>query len=146
MTISNLRFRVPLFWFSSLRLRKIRFSVRSILILSALVVLAIWWLATPSATADRFVRAISEQRYDRAQEMFAIERSRMMLPTEIPILTAHATVGDLTWKDLLRGRRAIDFKVVYQGESRPLEFSTAMEAGCRGIHAIDLEERLAGKE
>lgn len=111
------------------------------LLLSSFVVLAVWWLVTPSANADRFVRAIHEQRYERAQELFAIERSKMMLPTGIPILTAQAAVGELSWKDLLRGRRAINFKVVYQGKSRPLEISTPMEAGCRGIHAVDLEER-----
>ena len=121
--------------------RKIRFSVRSLVILSALTVLAIWWLATPSANAMRFAQAVNSKRYEIAQSMFAVERSKMMLPTDIPILNAKVVTTAWTWKDLLRGRRPMDFLIVYNGTRRPIEMKIRMEAGVRGIHAVDAEER-----
>lgn len=65
----------------------------------------------------------------------------MMLPTDIPILNAKVQTAEWTWKDLLRGRRPMDFLILYNGSSRPIEMKIRMEAGVRGIHAVDFEER-----
>lgn len=73
--------------------------------------------------------------------MFAVERSKMMLPTDIPILNAKVETTAWTWKDLLRGRRPMEFLILYSGTSRPIEMKIRMEAGVRGIHAVDFEER-----
>ena len=114
-----------------------RFSIRSVLILTALVAVAVWWLALPSATANRFASAINAQRYDEAAGMFVVDGANSMLTKWKPLVQAHAVPTKLTLRDLFRGRRAVNLSVTYQNKYADIPGFFPLEADNRGIYLLN---------
>ncbi len=114
-----------------------RFSIRSVLLLTAFVAVAVWWLALPSATANRFASAINAKQYDEAANMFVVDGSNSMLTKWKPLVQAHAVPTELTLRDLLRGRRAIHLSVTYQNKFADIPGFFPLEADNRGIHLLN---------
>ena len=50
---------------------KPRFSLRVVLVVTAVVAVACWWRVRPTRVADQFVRAVAAGDYQRADKLFA---------------------------------------------------------------------------
>ena len=117
---------------------KFRFSIRSMLAFTMLAALLAWWLATPTATTARFVKAINSKQYFQAADMFLVDGSNDMLQhTKKIIVEAHVVTPPLTLSDLLRGRRSIHLTIVYDQPDRTVTGFFPLEADLRGIHSLN---------
>ena len=116
-------------------LKRIRFSIRTILVLTALAAALVWWFALPTATANRFAKLVNNGKYDEAGKLFRIEGADSMLTDWKPIVEGHAVVTDLTAQDLVRGRRAIHLSVTYHQKYRAnIPGFFPLESDRQGIH------------
>ena len=114
-----------------------RFSIRSILLLTTLVAIGVWWLVSPTRTATRFVNLVNEQQHDRAASMFVVEGADEMLTKWKPLGEANAIPIKLTAADLWSGRRAIHLSVTYTFEGDDVLGFFPLEADYRGIYVIN---------
>ena len=113
-----------------------RFSIRSLIFFTTVIAIVAWWLASPSANASRFVRAINEQEYNVAAKMFVLDGPDAILTDWNPH-GAVALVAEVTLRDLLRGRREVRLSVTYRGDSKNIVGNFPLEASCRGMHVFD---------
>ena len=116
---------------------KLRFSVRSLLVLTAIVALFAWWLGSPTATTGRFVRAVTDGEYEAAGQMFRVDGANDMLVKWKPIHTVHILEPRITLSDLFRGRRRMHLTVTYAGPNGDVTGYFLLEADHRGIHSIN---------
>jgi hypothetical protein len=115
---------------------RIRFSIRTILLLTSLIAAACyWWIARPEMLANRFVRAVRAEDFAAANQQFTnpsdavLARQRtgrkfaMRYPFGSGITVNHqdepydvdwkAEVGPRTWRDFFQGRRRIELSGSY---------------------------------
>ena len=118
------------------RLFAFRFSIRSLFILTAVVAVAAWWLASPTAMAQKFAKAVNQERYDQAADLFVVRGANSMLTEWKPLVEAHALPTKLTLMDLVRGRRAVHLTVTYESSMAGVPGFFPLEADYRGIHLV----------
>lgn len=116
---------------------KLRFSIRTLLIVTALAAIAMWWLASPDATSQRFVTAIESGNYDLAGAMFLVDGANDMLTKWKPLNSAYALPIAPKLRDRLRGRRLIRLVVTYQAPEKEIMGYFLLEADQRGIHSTN---------
>lgn len=121
-----------------------RFSIRTLFLVTTVVALTVWWLAKPSANAARFARAINAQEYDRAAKMFVVDGPDAVLTDWRPH-AAVASVSGVTFSDLLRGRREVKLQITYHASSKDIMGHFPLEASCRGVHIFDKAPYLSGE-
>lgn len=114
-----------------------RFSIRSILMLTTCVAIVVWWLVTPTRTANRFVNLVNSKRHQEAAEMFVVDGAEAMLTEWKPLIDASAIPIKLTAADLWQGRRAIHLSVTYDNRVADKPGFFPLEANYRGIFAIN---------
>ena len=115
----------------------LRFSIRSILILTTCVAVVVWWLVAPSRTANRFVNLVNAERHEEAAAMFVVDGANAMLTEWKPLVDANAIPIKLTAADLWQGRRAIHLSVTYENSVADKPGFFPLEANFRGIFAIN---------
>jgi hypothetical protein len=111
-----------------------RYSLRALLVVSALVPLAVYWLALPTLNARRYAAAI-------AARDFAVADALCVSPGEsFPgDWTRHATfepkasVKPLTWEDFRHGERQLYVGITYGDGSGLASCSLECTATRRGI-------------
>lgn len=120
-----------------LRKTALRFSIRSILILTTVVAVVVWWLVAPTRTANRFVNLVNAKRHEEAAQMFRVDGANAMLTRWKPLVDAHAIPIKLTATDLWQGRRGIHLSVTYDNSLADKPGFFPLEANWRGILAIN---------
>lgn len=116
---------------------RLRFSIRSMLLFTALAAMVIWWTTTPTRVTAAFVSAINQGDFERAGSMFVVEGADDMLTKWQPMEAAHVVPSPLTVKDLVRGRRGVHLTVTYKNASGELTGYFLLEAGFGGIHSLN---------
>jgi hypothetical protein len=88
-----------------------RFSIRTLLVLTALVAgSCYWWIEGPSATAREFARHVAAKDYRAASFMFAsMSNIRIIWGDHIQRVEIH----DRDWSDFLHRRRRISLHYNY---------------------------------
>lgn len=118
-------------------LKRFRFSIRTVLLVTAIVAACVWWFALPTAMANRFARLVNNGKHEEAGELFRIDGASSMLTEWKPIVEAHAVVTNLTAQDLIRGRRAIHLSVTYHRKYSPgIPGFFPVEADRHGIYLL----------
>jgi len=125
-----------------LRLKKLKFSIRSLLVLSTIVAALCWWITVPWSNARQFIAKVNAQEYDRAAEMFAVDGRATMLTEWDPKVGATAWLPKVSLSDyvfgLIRGRRRVEMTVTYMMENNEeLPGYFQLESSIRGIHMLD---------
>jgi hypothetical protein len=91
-----------------------RFSLKTLLVLTAFVAAGCyWWIARPTMVAKRFVAAINRDDRAAARAMVARTESKASIwprANRLPPVF-EARLEALTWQDLWRGERRIEFKI-----------------------------------
>ncbi len=125
-----------------MRLKKLKFSIRTLLVFSTIIASVCWWLTVPWSNARRFIARVNAQEYEQAASMFAVEGPAMMLTGSDPKVGATAWLPEVSVYDyvlgLIRGRRRVEMTVTYvmpNGEELPGYFQ--LETSLRGIHLLD---------
>jgi hypothetical protein len=78
-----------------------RFSLRTLLVLTALVAAGCyWWIARPTAVAERFIAAIKNGQLDVLHN----QMQRIGITSERDVVV-NVEISARTWLDSLRGRR-----------------------------------------
>lgn len=126
---------------AALRFKKLKFSIRSLLVLSAIIAAVCWWLTVPWSNARQFISKVNAQEYDRAAEMFAVEGRATML-TEWDKVGANAWLPNVSVSDyvlgLIRGRRRVEMTVMYlTPNNQESQGYFQLETSYRGIHVLD---------
>jgi hypothetical protein len=91
-----------------------RFSLRFLLLATALTPLAAYWFALPTLYAQRFTAAVSSGDYEAAERL-CLDREKAF-PGH---WKKHSTfqprpfLKDLTWKDLWSGQRQLSVGIAY---------------------------------
>lgn len=91
-----------------------RFSLRFLLIATAVLPLAAYWLALPTLNAQRYAEAINSGDYAAADEL-CID-SKQAFPgdwTRHKFFQPKAGLTELTWPDIRDGRRKIYVGIAY---------------------------------
>ena len=98
----------------------LRYSLRTLLVLSALVPLAAYWLALPTLNAQRFVAAITARDYLAADALCIAGSDKFPGDwTKHQTFQPKAGISPLTWQDLQRGERRLFVGIAY-GDSNGL--------------------------
>lgn len=91
-----------------------RYSLRTFLVLSALVPVAVYWLALPTLNARRFTAAIAARDYPAAEALCASASGKFPGDwTEHKTFEPKAGISPLTWQDVRRGERRLFVGIVY---------------------------------
>jgi hypothetical protein len=93
---------------------RFRFSIRSLLLLFALVAaFCYWWIARPSLFVHRFDAAVERGDFAAADAMIHPESERFLADWAEKrwAFRAHANVEPVTFSDLCRGRRPFQLTV-----------------------------------
>ncbi len=89
---------------------KLRISLRGLLVLTACVAVACWWLDRPRQVMNRFVAAVEAGDYDAVRAMIDVEKTtpRIRLPDESAVEYEWGILQrEATMLDWLQGRRRI---------------------------------------
>lgn len=91
-----------------------RFSLRFLLIVTAVVPLAAYWFALPTLNARRYVAAINAGEYAAADKL-CIDAERVFPGdwTRHKTFQPKAGLSELTWRDIRDGRRNIYVGIAY---------------------------------
>jgi hypothetical protein len=91
-----------------------RYSLRTFLVLSALVPMAVYWLALPTLNARRFTAAIAARDYPAAEALCVPASGKFPGDwTEHDTFEPKAGISPLTWQDVRRGERRLFVGIVY---------------------------------
>ena len=91
-----------------------RYSLRTFLVLSALVPVAVYWLALPTLNAQRFAAAIAARDYPAAEALCASAKDKFPGDwTEHDTFEPKAGISPLTWDDFRRGERRLYVGIAY---------------------------------
>ena len=91
-----------------------RYSLRAFLIVSALLPLAVYWLALPTLNAHRFAAAVNARNYPAAEALCVDSTKRFPGDwTKHSTFEPKAVVGDLTWQNVRGGKRQLYVAIAY---------------------------------
>jgi hypothetical protein len=95
-----------------------RFSLRTLLILTALAATACWWVTPPTVVANRFLRAMQARDFAAADQFFsdpsnAVQSRIREVVGNWPLMSTESMLVKATWADWLTGRRTIHFGIRY---------------------------------
>ena len=91
-----------------------RYSLRAFLVVSALVPLAVYWLALPTLNAQRFAAAIESRDYPAAEALCISTKDKFPGTwTQHQHFEPRAGISPLTWQDLRRGERRLFVGIAY---------------------------------
>jgi hypothetical protein len=111
-----------------------RYSLRALLVVSAVVPVAVYWLALPTLNARRFVAAISARDYNAAEALcVSAKRSFPGDWAQHATFEPKAGVKPLTWDDLRRGERQLYVGITYGDGSGLASCGLECTATRRGI-------------
>ena len=97
--------------FSKLKFLRIRFSIRTLIIASALVGVVSFWLTAPYINAHKFASALNERDFETAEQLFTSdEEFPQSLTKEHIALDAHVVRG--LFAEFVMGRRYIDVRII----------------------------------
>jgi hypothetical protein len=91
-----------------------RYSLRALLLMTALAAAAVYWLALPTLNARRYAAAIAARDFSAADALCA--SAGKPFPgdwTRHATFETKASVKPLTWDDLRRGERQIYVAITY---------------------------------
>jgi hypothetical protein len=111
-----------------------RYSLRTFLVLSALVPVAVYWLALPTLNAQRFTSAIAARDYPAAEALCATDEDKFPGHwTEHKTFEPKAGISPLTWDDFRRGERRLYVGIAYGDGSGLASCGLECTATRRGI-------------
>ena len=117
-----------------MRLPRLRYSLRVLLVLSAVVPLAVYWLALPTLNAQRFVAAIAARDYATAEALCLSADDKFPGDwTRHAHFNPQAGISPLTWSDLRRGERQLSVGIAYGDGGGIASCSLECTATRRGI-------------
>jgi len=95
---------------------RIRFSLRSLLLLTVVVAGGCYWMALPSVYAQRFVTAVAAGDYAAADALFADPDDRFLeqWDNDYTIIQRRAQVEPSSWRERWRGERQISVRLIYR--------------------------------
>ena len=107
MNDSSKRFKIPF--------KKLRFSLRTLGVATAIVAIACYWLVLPTINAQRFVRDVKCENYERADTYFRNLDDRFLLAWNEKYwrLYARASLEPWSFAELLRGRRLVRMHLTF---------------------------------
>jgi hypothetical protein len=113
----------------------IRFSLRLLLVASALIPVAIYWLALPSLNASRYAAAINRGDWAAADKL-CVDRQRPFPGdwTRHKMFQPRAGIKPATWSDWGAGRRQLYVAINYGDGHGLASCGVELEATRRGIN------------
>lgn len=111
-----------------------RYSVRALLVLTALAAVAVYWLALPTLNASRYAAAIAAHDFAAADALCVSPEHRFPGDwTRHATFEPKATVANLTWSDLWQGKRKLFVGIAYGDGSGLASCGLECTATRRGI-------------
>jgi hypothetical protein len=111
-----------------------RFSLRYLLLASALIPIAIYWFALPTIYAQQFSAAVASGDYPTAERL-CVDRAKPFPGTwkEHKTFEPRAFVKEPTWKDFWSGERQLFVAIAYGDGSGLASCGVECKATRRGI-------------
>lgn len=112
----------------------VRFSLRWLLVASALIPAAIYWMVLPSLNAQSYAAAINRGDYAAADKL-CIDRERSFPGnwTRHATFQPKASIKPATWSDWRSGRRQLYVTIAYGDGHGLASCGVELEATRRGI-------------
>ena len=111
-----------------------RFSLRWLLLASALIPAGLYWLALPTLQAQRYAAAVNRGDYVAADKL-CVDPSRSFPGdwTQHKTFEPKASLKPATWQDLRTGRRQLFVGIAYGDDSGLASCGVELAATRRGI-------------
>jgi hypothetical protein len=113
---------------------KFRYSLRALLLLTALAAAAAYWLALPTLNARRYAAAIARRDFAAADALCV--RASDSFPggwTRHQTFEPKATLSEITWQDMWKGERRLFIGIAYGDGSGLASCGLECTATRRGI-------------
>jgi hypothetical protein len=123
-----------------MRLR-IRYSLRTLLLMAAVVAGVCYWLTLPTVYAERFVAAVAAGDYAKADALFADPADRCLLQWDgrYTIIEQRAQVEPISWQEHVRGERRISVIIVFRTPAHTLSCTVRTMATHEGLAGTTTE-------
>jgi hypothetical protein len=98
-----------------------RFSLRTQLVLTAIVAAGCYWFVLPTIMAQRFARAVDAENYTLADSYFRDTDDQFLHGWNEKHWRFHAqaSLNPWSWRELARGERSVNLGVAY-GDAGPM--------------------------
>ncbi|NND97512.1 MAG: hypothetical protein HKN47_09320 [Pirellulaceae bacterium] len=89
-----------------MRFPKLRFSIRTVLVVTAVAALATFWIVTPTVRARQFAAAIDERDHDRFARQLRLDTTEDAR-AQLSAITGGCELEPWTWQQLIGGTRYV---------------------------------------
>lgn len=114
---------------------RIRFSLRTLLLVTLVVAGGCYWMVLPTVYAQRFVAAVAAGEYAAADALFVDPADGFLVDWDAryTIVERRAKLEPSSWQERWRGKRQISVIIVYRTPSHTLARSVDIMATRTGL-------------